>query len=144
MAKVLIIEDDIVMSRMYARVFTYEGLEVETAEDGVAGLQKMKVSKPDMVLLDIMMPKMSGMQVLDAMKAEPTLQAIPVMVFTNLAGQQDLDSVLAKGAVAAINKTNLTPKQLVEMVKGELGKRGVGIGGGEPASPAGGQVTSIK
>ena len=123
MAKVLIVEDDQVMSRMYARVFAYEGLEVETAEDGLKGLEKAKTVNPDIILLDIMMPNMSGLQVLDALKAEAVTQAIPVIVFTNLAGRQDLDQVLAKGAIAAVNKTDITPKQLVQMVKEELGRR---------------------
>jgi two-component system cell cycle response regulator DivK len=123
MAKVLIVEDDQVMSRMYARVFAYEGLVVETAEDGLKGLEKAKTVNPDIILLDIMMPNMSGLQVLDALKADAKTQAIPVIVFTNLAGRQDLDQVLAKGAIAAVNKTELTPKQLVQMVKDELGRR---------------------
>jgi CheY-like chemotaxis protein len=123
MSKILIVEDDPVMLRMYTRVFQYEGLEVLTADDGLKGLQAAKSVKPDIILLDVMMPQMSGLQVLDALKADPLTEAIPVIVFTNLAGRQDLDSVLAKGAIGAVNKTDMTPKQIVEMVKAELGKR---------------------
>jgi CheY-like chemotaxis protein len=124
MATILIIEDDPVMLRMYTRVFGYEGLTVKTAENGAAGLAVAKAEKPNIILLDIMMPQMSGLQVLDALKADPTLMNIPVIVFTNLAGRQDLDSVLSKGAIAAVSKTDMTPKQLVEMVKTELARRG--------------------
>jgi CheY-like chemotaxis protein len=123
MAKILIVEDDPVMLRMYTRVFQYEGLEVITADDGVKALETVKTIKPDIILLDIMMPQMSGLQVLDALKADLTTKSIPVIVFTNLAGKQDLDSVIAKGAVGALNKTDMTPKQIVTMVKQELAKR---------------------
>jgi CheY-like chemotaxis protein len=123
MAKVLIVEDDPVMLRMYLPAFQYEGLEVVTADDGLKGLQAAKTVNPDLILLDIMMPEMSGLQVLDALKADPLTQTIPVIVFTNLSGRQDLDSVLAKGAIAALDKSEVTPKQIVQMVKDELGRR---------------------
>jgi CheY-like chemotaxis protein len=123
MANILIVEDDPVMLRMYTRVFQYEGLEVITADDGVKALETVKTIKPDIILLDIMMPQMSGLQVLDALKADLTTKSIPVIVFTNLAGKQDLDNVITKGAVGALNKTDMTPKQIVTMVKQELAKR---------------------
>jgi two-component system, cell cycle response regulator DivK len=125
MAKILIREDDAVMTRMYKRVFEYEGFEVHMATDGASGLRATKELKPDLVLLDIMMPQMSGMQVLDAMKGDPVTEQIPVMVFTNLAGKQDAETVLGMGAVTCIHKSEVNPKQVAQMVRDELARRGV-------------------
>jgi CheY-like chemotaxis protein len=123
MTKILIVEDDPVMVRMYRQAFEHEGMEVMVANDGLEGLAAAKSFKPDMIVLDIMMPTMSGMQVLDALKAEPETERIPVLVFTNLSGRQDLDEVLAKGAIAAVEKAEKTPKQIVELVKQEINRR---------------------
>jgi len=110
MAKILLIEDDQLMSRMYQKIFTFEGYKVETAVDGEQG-------KPTLILLDIMMPKMNGLQVLEKLKADPETKKIPVVVLTNLAGQQDAEAALAKGAVKYIVKSEYDPKQIADMVK---------------------------
>src|SRR5471030_1188035 len=98
MAKILIIEDDPLMCRMYQKIFAFENYEVETAADGEEGLEKIRTAKPTVVLLDIMMPKMNGMQVLEKLKADITTTKIPVVMLTNLAGTQDAEAALAKGA----------------------------------------------
>jgi CheY-like chemotaxis protein len=125
MARVLIIEDDPVMQKMYRRVFEFEGFEVAQANDGKVGLEMAQTTSSDMILLDIMMPVLSGLQVLDALKSNPVTERIPVMVFTNLGGKQDADAVLAKGAVACVHKSEVNPKQVVQMVRDELSRRGV-------------------
>ncbi len=117
MSKVLIVEDDPLMSRMYQKIFTFEGYEVEMAGDGEEGLEKAKTTKPTIVLLDVMMPKMNGLQVLDKLKLDPETKAIPVVMLTNLAGQQDAETALAKGAVKYIIKSEYEPKQVASMVK---------------------------
>jgi len=117
MAKILLIEDDQLMSRMYQKIFTFEGYKVETAVDGEQGLEKSRTSKPTLILLDIMMPKMNGLQVLEKLKADPETKKIPVVVLTNLAGQQDAEAALAKGAVKYIVKSEYDPKQIADMVK---------------------------
>lgn len=125
MARVLIVEDDPVMQKMYRRVFEFEGFEVVQAFDGKVGVEQTKVAAPDMILLDIMMPVISGLQALDMIKADPMTERIPVMVFTNLASKQDAESVLSKGAVACVHKSQVNPKQVVQMVRDELSRRGV-------------------
>jgi CheY-like chemotaxis protein len=117
MAKILIVEDDPLMSRMYQKIFTFEGYEVEMAQDGEDGLEKVRSTKPTLVLMDIMMPKMNGLQALEKLKADPETKAIPVIMLTNLAGQQDAETALSKGAIKYIIKSEFEPKQVVNMVK---------------------------
>lgn len=116
MAKVLIIEDDPLMSRMYQKIFTFEKYEVVMAKDGQEGLDLARSEKPTVVLLDVMMPKMNGFQVLEKLKSDPDTKAMPVIMLTNLAGEQDAETALAKGAVKYIVKSEYEPKQVADMV----------------------------
>jgi len=117
MAKVLIVEDDPLMSRMYQKIFGFEGYEVEMAGDGQEGFEKAKTTKPTIMLLDVMMPKMNGLQTLDKLKLDPDTKSIPVIMLTNLAGQQDAEAAIAKGAVKYIIKSEHEPKEVAGMVK---------------------------
>ncbi len=117
MAKVLlIVEDDPLMSRMYQKIFTFEKYDVKTAMDGVEGLEKAREIKPMLILLDVMMPKMNGIQVLEKLKSDPDTKHIPVIMLTNLAGEKDAETALLKGAVKYIVKSEYDPKQVVAMV----------------------------
>lgn len=120
MAKILIIEDDTLVSRLYQTAFSFEGFEVEMANNGEDGLQKAKTCKPTIILLDIMMPKMNGLQVLDKLKQDPEMKNTPVIILTNLSGTQDATTALAKGAVKYIVKSEHTPKEIMLIVKGIL------------------------
>ncbi len=117
MTKVLVVEDDALMSRMYQKIFSFEGYEVEMAGDGEEGLEKAKTVKPTIVLLDVMMPKLNGLQVLEKLKMDPDTKSIPVVMLTNLAGQQDAETALTKGAVKYIVKSEHEPKEVADMVK---------------------------
>lgn len=117
MSKILIVEDDPLMHRMYQKIFTFEGYEVDMAGDGEEGLEKARSGKPTLVLLDVMMPKMNGLQVLEKLKASPETKAIPVVMLTNLAGQQDAETAMTKGAVKYIIKSEYEPKEVANMVK---------------------------
>lgn len=117
MTKILIVEDDPLMSRMYQKIFKFEGFDVDFATNGEEGLEKVRLTKPTLVLLDIMMPKMNGLEVLDKLKLDPETKGIPVVMLTNLAGTQDAEAALAKGAVKYIIKSENEPKQVVAMVK---------------------------
>lgn len=117
MAKILIIEDDPLMSRMYQKIFTFENYEVEMAGDGLEGVEKARTGKPTLILMDVMMPKMNGLQALEKLKADPETKAIPVIMLTNLAGQQDAEMALSKGAIKYIIKSEYEPKQVTNMVK---------------------------
>ena len=117
MAKILIVEDDPLMSRMYQKIFTFEGHEVVLAYNGEEGLERAVKDKPTIILLDVMMPKMNGLQLLEKLKMDPVTKTIPVVMLTNLAGQQDAETAIAKGAVKYIIKSEYEPKQIVNMVK---------------------------
>lgn len=117
MAKILIVEDDPLMARLYQKAFSFEGYQVDVAHDGEEGLIKIKESPPTMVLLDIMMPKMNGLEVMDAVKANPKTKKIPVIILTNLAADKDAETALLKGAVKYIVKSEHDPKEVVDIVK---------------------------
>ncbi len=115
--KILIVEDDPLMSRMYQKIFTFDGYDVVMAADGQEGLDKAREVKPTLMLLDVMMPKMNGLEVLTKIKADPETKTIPVVMLTNLAGQQDAEAALAKGAVKYIIKSEHEPSEVSGMVK---------------------------
>ena len=119
MARILIVENDPLMLRMYQKIFTLEKNDVEIATNGEEALEKIRsnTEKPSLILLDIMMPKMNGLETLDKLKANPDTQHIPVVMLTNLAGQQDAEEALLKGAIKYIIKSEYEPKQVVDMVK---------------------------
>lgn len=118
MAKLFMGEDDVLMSRMYERAFRMSGHELTMAGDGeesLTVLQKMD-PKPVVILLDVMMPKMSGFDVLRKVKEDEKLKQIPVILLTNLAGQEDAEKGLSLGAVLYLVKSQYDPKQIVEKV----------------------------
>lgn len=117
MAKVLIVEDDPLMSRMYQKIFAFEKYEVEMAANGEDGLEKAKKTMPTIILLDVMMPKMNGLQVLDKLKVDSDTKNIPVVMLTNLASEKDAENAMMKGAVKYIVKSEHEPKEVVKMVK---------------------------
>ena len=117
--KIFMAEDDPLMIRMYERAFRLNGYELEMASDGeeaVSKLQKM-APKPTLILLDVMMPKLSGFDVLRAIKQDANLKNVPVIMLTNLAGQEDAEKALALGAVLYLVKSQYNPKQVVDKVK---------------------------
>ena len=117
MAKILIVEDDPLMSRLYQKIFTFEKYDVEMAGDGEEGLMKARQAKPTLILLDVMMPKLNGLQVLERLKVDPETKGIPVVMLTNLSGEKDAETALSKGAVKYIIKSEHEPKEVADMVK---------------------------
>lgn len=115
--RILIVEDDPLMQRMYQKAFAFDGYEVSVAGDGAEGLEKVRSIKPTIVLLDVMMPKLNGLEVLEKMKADPDIKKIPVVMLTNLAGSADAEKALTLGAVKYIVKSEQEPKAVVAIVK---------------------------
>lgn len=105
------------MMRLYSKVFEIEGYDVATAVDGEEGLLQVHKEIPTLMLLDVMMPKMNGLQLLEKLKADPATKKIPVIMLTNLAGQADAEAAITHGAVKYIVKSEYEPKQVVNMVK---------------------------
>ncbi len=112
-------EDDPLMSRMYERAFKSSGFDLKIAFDGEEALSSLKGMdpKPTVAVLDIMMPKKSGFEVLKEMKQDAALKAIPVILLTNLAGQQDAEKGLEMGAVLYLIKSQYSPLEVVEKIK---------------------------
>lgn len=120
MPKILLVEDEEMLANMYEVKFKNEGYELLKAHDGAKGLEMMKSTKPDFVLLDIIMPKMDGFSVLSAMKEDSELQNIPVLLLTNLGQDEDIEKGKKLGAVGYLVKANVTPIDVVNRVKTEL------------------------
>ena len=119
--KVLIIDDETLISRMYERAFRFEGFDVVTAGSGKIGLEKAKETKPDVILLDIMMPQMSGLVVLDILKTDAELKSIPVLIITNSTETEDARQAVAKGAKDYLIKSQFKPREVVNKVREALG-----------------------
>src|SRR3989338_8317369 len=117
MKKILIIEDDLILLQMYETKFKHAGFEVETALDGVAGLEKIKIDKPDFVLLDIVMPKLNGKALFEKVRFDPELQKIPIAILTNVENPKDRVELLNKGVVEYFIKSETTQAQVVEKVQ---------------------------
>lgn len=119
--KIAIIEDDIAIVQMYRTKFELEGYDVQTAGDGVSGLSLVKESKPEVVLLDLMMPGMGGVDMLSNLKRDPELKDTKVIVLTNMGDTETANKVFKLGATDFIVKAEMTPRQVSEKVKKVLG-----------------------
>lgn len=119
MAKILIAEDDPLLVQLYKEAFQQMEYEVETAFNGEEAFDKLSVmkEKPTMVLSDIMMPKVNGLQLLEKIKASAELKNIPVVMLTNLGGEEDVKRALELGAVTYLVKSKYKPREVVEKVK---------------------------
>lgn len=117
MPKILIVEDDQFLSKMYVKKFEIEGFTVETAYDGEAGIEKAESFMPDIVVMDVMMPKLNGIEALERMKTNPKIKDIPVLILTNLSGTEDAKTAVQKGAIDFLVKSDFTPAQVVEKIK---------------------------
>jgi DNA-binding response OmpR family regulator len=120
MTKVAIIEDDQAISQMYRMKFEAEGFEVETAENGKLGLELTDKMRPDIVLLDLMMPEMTGDEMLVKLRNEPWGKDIKVIILTNMGEQEAPEIVKQLNVRRFIVKAEMTPRQVAEMVKAEL------------------------
>lgn len=105
--KILLIEDDPGLIELYKNYFSLKGKDLVVAEDGEAGLAAAKETLPALILLDLMMPKMNGMEVLKALKADPKVRDIPVYVLSNYLTQDQQQAAIIKGAVGYIVKSDI-------------------------------------
>jgi two-component system phosphate regulon response regulator PhoB len=120
MPKVAIVEDDQAISQMYRIKFEAEGFEVDTAENGKLGLEMVEHMRPDIILLDLMMPEMTGDEMLAKLRATDWGKDIKVIILTNM-GEQEAPPGLKELKVRRfIVKAEMTPRQVAEMVKAEL------------------------
>ena len=118
--KIAIIEDDAAISQMYRIKFEAEGWTVETAENGELGLKMVEDMKPDMVLLDLMMPVMNGDEMLEKLRATSWGKNIKVIILTNMGATEAPDKLKELGVEAFIVKAEMTPRQVAELVKSKI------------------------
>ena len=121
-AKIAIIEDDQAISQMYRIKFEAEGYDVDTAENGKLGLQLAEKMRPDIVLLDLMMPEMTGDEMLTKMRKTPWGAKTKVIILTNMGEQEVPESVKKQGVIDIILKADMTPRQVADLVKKHLAK----------------------
>jgi len=119
--KILLIEDEDVIIDLLQRKLEKEGYEIEVAHDGQEGLDKMKKIKPDLVLLDIIMPKLGELEVMEKKKQNPELRNIPVIIISNSGQPVELERAKKLGARGWLIKTEFDPQEVVEKVKKEIG-----------------------
>ena len=119
-AKIAIIEDDQAISQMYRFKFESEDYNVETAENGKLGLELAQSMKPDIILLDLMMPEMNGDEMLKKLRATSWGKNIKVVILTNMGEQEIPEEVKKLGVSAVILKADMTPRQVAELVKEQL------------------------
>jgi DNA-binding response OmpR family regulator len=115
--KILIIEDDRFLRELMVRKLKMENLEVVEAEDGAEGLKKIKEEKPDLVLLDLILPEMDGFEVLEQKRKDEEIKNIPVIILSNLGQKEEIDRGLQLGAKDFLVKAHFSPSEIVEKIK---------------------------
>ena len=120
--KILLVEDEEIMIDLLQRKLTKEGYEVSVARDGEEGLKLMREVKPALILLDIVMPKMGGFEVMEEMAKEPELKKIPVIVISNSGQPVELDKAQKLGAKDWLIKTEFDPQEVLGKVVKQIGK----------------------
>lgn len=117
---ILLVEDDVFVSDIYQTKLGSEGFLVQVAENGLEAMKFMEKGKPDLVLLDIVMPYMDGMEVLKRLKENTDWKNIPVILLTNLSEKEKIEEGLGMGATDYLIKSHFTPTEVVEKVKSVL------------------------
>jgi two-component system, chemotaxis family, sensor histidine kinase and response regulator WspE len=128
MKRMLIIEDDQLVGSIYRHKFQSEGFEVQVAVDGEAGWNAVRTMRPDVVILDLMLPKLNGVEVLKRIRATAESRELPVIVLSNAYLSSLIQDAWRAGADNCLIKANCTPKQLLEVVQKTLGSQGTSTG----------------
>lgn len=118
--KIMIVEDDVFIRDIYQVKFSQEGFDVITAEDGVKALEMLKDVTPDIILLDIIMPYMNGMEVLKKIKSDDKLKNIPVIMLTNISEKEKVDEGMNLGIADYLIKSHFTPSEVLAKVNSLL------------------------
>lgn len=116
MKTVLIIEDEEALAKLYQKSVSDPNVKFLIARDGLEGVALAKKEKPDLIVTDIMMPRMNGIQVLEAVKADPELKDIPVVMLSNLNSEEDTKKAKEKGALEFWSKRDMPPSLIVSKI----------------------------
>lgn len=119
---ILIVEDDLFLRNMYLTKLESEGFEVFLASDGEEAIDKMKLYKPDIILLDILVPKKNGFEVLEEKKNDSEIRDIPVMVLSNLSQKEQIKKCYELGAKDFLIKAYFVPIEVIKKIKNLIGE----------------------
>lgn len=117
---ILLVEDEPTLQKTLSTALQQEGYEVKNALDGEIGLQMAKELKPNLILLDLILPKMDGFEVLEQLKKEEDTKDLPVIILTNLESVQDIERALVLGANAYLVKANYDLKDVIEKIRNTI------------------------
>jgi len=120
MKKILFIEDESALQKTLGEILRQEGFEIIPALDGETGLEMDKTKIPDLILLDLILPKLHGLEVLKQLKEDPGTKGIPVIILTNLEGIGHVDTALELGATTYLVKAQYTLEEVLEKIKKAL------------------------
>lgn len=118
---ILFVEDESALQKTLGDVLTKEGYAMVSALDGESGFELAKLKKPDLILLDLILPKLNGFEVLKKMKEDNGTKNIPVIVLTNLEGMDDVNKAIELGAKTYLVKAQYTLEEVLEKIKKALG-----------------------
>jgi CheY-like chemotaxis protein len=121
MKKIIIVEDEEILRNLLRRKLIAEGYQVDVAENGEEGLAKIRENKPDLILLDIIMPKMDGFEMLEEMKKDSSISDIAVIVVSNSGQPVEIDRAQSLGARDWLVKTEFDPQEVIDKVIGQIG-----------------------
>lgn len=121
MKVILFVEDESALQKTIGEVLSLEGYQVIPALDGEIGLRLAKEKKPDLILLDLIMPKVNGFEVLEKLKKDSLTRDVPVIVLTNLEGMADVNKAIELGATTYLVKAQYSLDEVVEKIKKVLG-----------------------
>ena len=133
--KILIIEDETFIADLYARELTKAGFQVQVANDGTTGLSTLEGSTFDLLLLDIMLPGINGLQVLKQWKMKNLMSTMPVLLLTNLGQDEVIKEAFNLGANGYLIKAAYTPQQIVNEVQNALAGKQAGSPNPNPGTP---------
>lgn len=115
--KILLIEDEEMLASMYKTKFQKEGMDVDVAQDGEIGLEKAKAVNYNIILVDIIMPKLDGFATLKQLREMEQYKTLPILILTNLGQEEDIEKGKKLGATDYLIKANFTPSQVLEKIK---------------------------
>lgn len=117
MAKVLIIEDDPLIVKIYSTRLKADGYDVTSAENGEEGLKAAFEQRPDLIILDVMMPRVDGFGVLEKLRQDPSFKNLPILMYSNLNNEDEMARAKTMGVTEFLVKANLSPTQMVMKIK---------------------------
>ena len=136
MKKILIVEDDQIVANIYRNKFCVEGYQVEVAHDGYAGLESLRKFRPDVVVLDLMLPKLNGVEMMKKVRAEREFEKLPIIVFSNTYMTNLVQDAWKAGATKCISKASCSPNQLLQVLRSTMTANGGSADGPADLAPA--------